>query len=144
MLNEYGKIVGRYSYPYPGVEEWFSLGEVWVVTNKPFLFAKPLLDRFFSGLYKGPITPELVSGEKKPSPRMYAKVLSCTSSSFVFVVGDDPRDYEAARDLSLSFLIAEYGYYPEGSWENLQLPRLPHPKKLKETILQLARKTFVP
>lgn len=130
MIRAYAGRLTRASLPFPGTASWFAQWTVAVVTNKPRELAEPILKRFFPGRYALLVTPQ-DAGAPKPSPLPYARVLESLHPKETWVIGDDPRDYEAVLPLKLPFVIAGYGYFPPGTWDPYpHLPRIQEPEEL--------------
>lgn len=115
--RHYALANGRFSAPYPGVEEGLramrELGlKLGCVTNKAQRFAEPLLARF--GLHEA--LDVLVAGDstpaRKPDP---APVLEACRRMGVppgacVLIGDSAHDALAARSAGAAFLAVPYGY----------------------------------
>lgn len=113
----YAEANGRYSAPFPGVEEGMRAMhgqglKLGCVTNKPMRFAEPLLARF--GLLE--LLDTLIAGDstpaKKPDPAPVLEAcrrLSVQPGACV-LIGDSAHDALAARSAGTAFLAVSYGY----------------------------------
>lgn len=115
--RHYETINGQYSKVYDGVSEGLAAMQanglrLACVTNKPFDFARVLLDkaglsRFFEVIYGGDSLPA-----KKPDPLPMLTV--CRDFGFepaqVVAIGDSSNDAEAARAAGCWSLTVPYGY----------------------------------
>jgi phosphoglycolate phosphatase len=120
--RHYAEANGRYSAPFPGVEEGLRAMrgqglKLGCVTNKPMRFAEPLLARF--GLLE--LLDTLIAGDstpaKKPDP---APVLEACRRLGVppaacVLIGDSAHDALAARSAGTAFYAVPYGYAGGGA-----------------------------
>ena len=85
-----------------------------VVTNKPEYLTRPLLE----GLGLGDECAVTVAGDTTthtkphPEPMIFAAGRLAVKPSACVVVGDDPRDMQAARNAGMAGLAAAWGYFP--------------------------------
>ena len=116
-LRHYREINGLHASVYPGVEEGLRrLSELGLrlacVTNKPYDFALPLLERaglrgHFELVYGGDSLPR-----KKPDPLPLLTVCADfdLAPAHVVAIGDSSNDAQAARAAGCRVLNVPYGY----------------------------------
>ena len=113
----YEKISGCYSSVYAGVETFVRYAQLQgvlqaVVTNKPYRFAKHLLEvkglnTYFSSVYGGDSFHE-----RKPHPLPLLEAMkneSCLPEETI-VIGDSVNDIQAARSAKVRSVGVTYGY----------------------------------
>jgi phosphoglycolate phosphatase len=116
-LKHYLAINGDFSSIYPGVREGLETFQakgirLACVTNKPFGFAMPLLEKaglrqYFDVVYGGDSLPR-----KKPDPLPLLKVCEDfgLEPAQVVAIGDSSNDAQAARAAGCRVLNVPYGY----------------------------------
>lgn len=137
MLAHYADALAVHSQPYPGVETWLARCRCAVVTNKPEWLARPLLDALWPQKGLMLVAPE-TAGVAKPDPwpvTLAIQRMGATTGN-TWLVGDDPRDYQAAEAAGVRFVLAAYGYTHPGEWGDLftRLPRIDTPGDLWNVI----------
>lgn len=117
LLALYGQHLADNSRLYPGMEDVLrdieSRGQRWgVVTNKPLLYAAPLLRALNLHERCGAlICPDHVK-ERKPHPEsleLACRQLQCATADAIFL-GDHHRDIEAGRNANMPTVACAYGY----------------------------------
>lgn len=120
LLDHYETKLNQHTEPFDGIETLIKnisdAGLIWgVVTNKPRLYAEPLMAQFkFSSAPCCVLSPEHVN-EKKPHPEslylacQYAK---CGVDEAIYI-GDHKRDIDCGLNANMTTIAVSYGYIPE-------------------------------
>ena len=116
-LDHYRAINGRHSRIYPGVVEGLAAMKdmglrMACVTNKPYEFARGLLDctglgRWFEVVYGGDSLPR-----RKPDPLPLLQVARdfSVAPAAMLAIGDSSNDAMAARAAGCKVMVLPYGY----------------------------------
>ncbi len=146
LLELYAKHLGTGAIIYPHLNELLIKLESenihWgVVTNKPFAYAEPLLEKLELSSRNGVlICPDHVS-KKKPDPEsvlLAAKKINCAPENCIYV-GDHQRDVAAGNSANMLTIAVGYGYLTEQEnpslWEADNIANTP--KELSDIVQQL-------
>ena len=115
--SHYAACNGRHATIYPGVHETLRAVDaagiaMACVTNKPSLFARPLLD----GLGLGKFLPLLIGGDPgrilkpRPEPLLDACAQLGIAPQQALLLGDSSADAQAARAAGMPVVLMRYGY----------------------------------
>ncbi len=89
-----------------------------VATNAPTLFAKRMLSHLHVSHLFDAIIGADTAGASKPDPKMLSLILEQYSGTFTkekaWMVGDNSKDIEAAKRVSISSIFATWGFSPQG------------------------------
>ncbi|MBB3046781.1 phosphoglycolate phosphatase [Litorivivens lipolytica] len=127
LLDHYLKSLSVHSRLYPGMDDvlsWAESREIpWgVVTNKPSLYAEPLLrDLELDARCASLICPDHVKQRKPhPEPILLACARIGVDARSAVYVGDHRRDIEAGKNAGCTTIACRYGYVhdsdPAESW----------------------------
>ncbi len=117
LLAHYSNHLAVHTRPFPGIEELLKkLGQhqlPWgIVTNKPFIYAQPLLRQLDLEPAPGTlICPEHVK-ERKPHPEslyLACEQLGCAANNCIYI-GDHRRDIDCGKNAGAKTIAAAYGY----------------------------------
>jgi phosphoglycolate phosphatase len=117
LLDNYLKCLGQHATLYTGLNSLLLALEQsqkpWgVVTNKPLLYAQPLMEKLgLANRCQVLICPEHVS-KPKPDPEALVKAaeqLNCKLAACAYI-GDHDRDIAAGRAAGMKTIAAAYGY----------------------------------
>ncbi|WNO07881.1 HAD-IA family hydrolase [Teredinibacter sp. KSP-S5-2] len=117
LLDLYLEDLSTHTRPYPGIEELiseltYSNIDWGIVTNKPWAYTEPLIERFdFASRPRTIVCPDHVR-HKKPAPD--SLLLACEQSgcqpSEAIYIGDHLRDIECGTNAGTSTISVGYGY----------------------------------
>jgi phosphoglycolate phosphatase len=87
---------------------------VGVATNKPGVFARPLVDRVLPGRASAVLGPDDVGGTLKPDPAILAALAAaCGADTLAAYVGDSAVDVECARAAGVPVVGVTWGLRPD-------------------------------
>ena len=128
LLDFYEHNLNKHTEPFSGIAELIKkindASIIWgVVTNKPKLYAEPLMAQFdFASTPSCVLAPEHVK-HRKPHPEslILACELSGCSVSEAIYIGDHKRDIDCGKNAGMTTIAVSYGYIPDGedihSWQ---------------------------
>ena len=117
LLALYADHVADFSQPFAGVDELLNFIEHenmrWgIVTNKPYAFAKPLLEALnLADRCAVLVCPDHVR-DRKPHPEalyLACEKIGCGVNEAIYI-GDHRRDIESARNARMASIACTYGY----------------------------------
>ena len=89
-----------------------------VATNAPTIFAKRMLSHLHVSDHFDTIIGADSAGASKPDPRMLSLILAKYNGTHTkektWMVGDNSKDIEAARNISISSIFATWGFSTDG------------------------------
>lgn len=117
LLTLYSQHLTDQTLPFAGINDVLAFlkeqNMSWgVVTNKPFVYTEPLLDKMpFPLKPQTVICPDHVTHRKPhPEPMLLAcKQLGCTPAEAIYL-GDHRRDIESAQNANMLTIACAYGY----------------------------------
>lgn len=141
FMSYYWHHLYDFSEPYDGILEVVrhlkdSGAYLAVVTNKPSVAAKPIIDRFFGGLF------DVVLGvsepcDRKPQPTQAIKAseISGISLDNAVMVGDSGTDIETARNAGIKCCSVLWGYRSADELKPFRPDMLAYsPRELKDLL----------
>ncbi len=124
FYREHHKKIGIYQYEfYPYIDEALqglqNKYQLFVVTSKPWIFAKPLLKHFSKEKYFNKIYGSEVSGERAKKTELIKFVLTQESLNAheTIMIGDRLHDIEGAKENGVYSIGVTWGY---GSYSELK------------------------
>ena len=132
LLALYLEDIGAHSQPFEGIPALLAAlaeaGVSWgIVTNKPSLYAEPLMRRVpLQPAARALVCPDHVGVAKPdPTPLWHACRLAGVEPARTLYVGDHRRDIEAARNAGMPSAAAGWGYlHPDDPAEHWQADHL--------------------
>lgn len=126
-LKLYSGRLAEQSRPFPGMREVLDSlarsGTPWgVVTNKPGYLTRPLLEALdlAHGCAVAVGGDTTAHSKPHPEPMLFAAARVGVKPRHCIMLGDDPRDIQAARNAGMIGLAAAWGYFPPdedlGTW----------------------------
>jgi phosphoglycolate phosphatase len=117
LLEIYAQHLADHTLPFDGITDLLVFLEKqaipWgIVTNKPYIYTKPLVEKMDFPVIPGCIVcPEHVSNRKPhPEPLQLAcKQLACSTNEAIYL-GDHSRDIEAGLNADMPTIACSYGY----------------------------------
>lgn len=126
MVARYAERIVAASRPFPGTDAWLRRWPAAVTTNKPDSLAVALLRGLYGDQAPMVVGPER-AGAPKPDPAMLHVALAelDVSADRAWLVGDDPRDQDAAEAAGVPFVCAAWGYTRLADWPPGRLDGVP-------------------
>lgn len=114
--RHYGADLVGETLPFAGIVDCLSLLQpqalLAVATNKPGVFARPLIEALLPGRFAAVVGPD-DAGALKPDPRVLAHVATLVGGRVAVFVGDSAVDVETARACGIPSVGVTWGLRPD-------------------------------